>query len=920
MINTDFVNKAINSHRKTLYCLNIFKNSGSLKLLLSILWLFACNLVIAQQQSNPTDKTNTTNDAKNDSSYTERGNKIVNGKDIETTVIYDSKDSIVYDLENKLIYLYGDSKVNYGDRTLNSDKIIIDYTKNVVTSIGTVDSLNKTKGRPVFKEGAETYVADKIVFNFQTKKGVVFGAETKQGEGFISGGAIKKSGDDVLYVKDAIYTTCDRKHPHFGFVAHKIKIIDKKKIISGPGQLQIAGTNLPIFIPFGFFPYPKKRSSGILMPSISGSNASGFGLQGLGVYLAINDYLGLKVLSNVFMNGGYTGSTELEYKVKYRFAGTFTYTRNALINGFGVTKKNAIVSNNLIWQHRQLAKRKGTLSANVNISSQEYNRQNPVNTNVFGQQDFNSSVNYSRRFPKSGISMNVASTYTNNISKKTAQAQLPTVNFSLPNIKPFKEIGKSGKLPLLQNINISPSFEFKNIVYKNTASASTFDMVSGEYYYLDTTKVSKSIRTDTLVLGGNSFLDNLKKHSAYGAKWGLGIYTDVKLLKYFNFRPNFNINGNIYDKYKEFGVDLANEKVVYQNVNSLYAPFNFNFGASLSTMIYGLFKTRMLGLEAIRHTMNPVISYSLQPRISEDSRYYQYLYQKNPLTEKGTLNRASTDINNAYVYGAPSISPYSESINFAITNFFEAKVRNKKDTTGKATFKKVKLIDNLSVSGRYLISEDSFKLSNINVTGVTRLFNKISINGGLVFDPYKSTTFLNEAGLLTAKRVDEYRFSTTSYNTLDLAELRSINFNASTSLNPKWKFKNSYSPEEEAFYRLYPHLRYADFSLPWNATADFNFSETRPLIGSPSTIRTLRLSGNVTLMDSWKVTCSSSYDFELKKWGGSSLGIIKQLHCWQMFFNWMPVNTFATYTFKLTANASTLRGFEPIQKRGMSAF
>lgn len=934
MNNTDFVNKAINSRCKISNCLKIIQNTDIKTLVLTTLLLLNCNLAIAQEQSKPDTTSHNTIDAKNDSSYTVNGKKIVEGKGIETTVKYESKDSIVYDMENKLIHLYGDAKVDYGTRALNSDKIIIDYTKNTVTSIGGTDSIGKTKGRPVFKEGSETYVADKIVFNFETKKGVVYGAETQQGEGFISGEAIKKNGDEELFVKGATYTTCDRKHPHFGFKAHKIKIITNKKILSGPGQLEVGGTPMPIFIPFGFFPYPKKRSSGLLMPSLAGAASSGNYLRSLGVYLAINDYLGLKVLGDIFFNGGYRASTDLDYRVNYRFSGNFSYSRNSLVSGFGETKLQQPITNNVTWNHNQLAKRRGRFSARVNISSSEYNRQNASQITQYAQQDFNSSINYSRSFPKTGISLNLTSSYTNNSVQKTAQAQLPTVNFGLPNGKPFKNVGKSGKLPLLQNINVSPSFEFKNVIYNKISSYDT-SITNGEYYRYNFANVHRSI--DSIKLNKDLNFQDLARHSSYGARWAVSIFTDAKVLKYINLRPNFNITGNVYDKSLVFA-EPYRDSLYYQIQKGLYTPFSYNFGVTASTMIYGMVRPKIWGLKAIRHVMTPSVSYSLQPKVNKGSAYYNYMFQENPLNPKADLPRAG-GMNNEFIYGAPSVSAYSEVISFSVLSSIEAKVRDRKDSSDTGKDKKIKLIENLTFNGNYNLSADSFKLSNINVSAVTRLFNKISINGNVTLDPYKYY-ILEKDGVYSYKRIDSYLFNdlfnggkdpafdampynVDSYsikNNNYLADIRSVSFNMSTSINPNWKMKNSYTPQEEALFRIYPYLRYVDFSLPWNASISYQFNDSRPVWGPATTSKTVNVSGNLTILESWKVNYSTSYDLKTFKWGGHQLGIIKDLHCWQILFNWTPSNAYATYTFKLSAKASTLKGFEPIQKNGTSAF
>ncbi|HTF82393.1 MAG TPA: putative LPS assembly protein LptD, partial [Cytophagales bacterium] len=327
----------------------------------------------------------------------------------------------------------------------------------------------------------------------------------------------------------------------------------------------------------------------------------------------------------------------------------------------------------------------------------------------------------------------------------------------------------------------------------------------------------------------------------------------------------------------------------------------------------------ILGVKAIRHVMQPSISYNLQPRINKGSAYYNYMFQPHPIDPKLDLPRAG-GTNNEFVYGSPSVSAYSEVLNFSIINSIEAKVKDRKDTLETGKDKKIKLIDNITVDGAYSLSADSFNLTNIRVTAVTNLFNRININSSFNFDPYQYSITQRENNTPEAKRIDAYHFKNFSLNNRHLADLRDISVNISTSLNPNWRVKNTYTPQEEALFRMYPYLRYADFSLPWNASISYMFSDHRPVVGPAVTNKVVNVSGNLTFLESWKFNFATSYDLNTTKWGGHQLSVIKDLHCWQMFFTWTPSNAYATYSFKLTAKASTLKGFEPVQKNGSSAF
>ena len=59
---------------------------------------------------------------------------------IEYNIIRNCKDSIIQDIENKKIYLYGDASIEYGKIKITAGKIVIDWKNNTILAIGTKDS------------------------------------------------------------------------------------------------------------------------------------------------------------------------------------------------------------------------------------------------------------------------------------------------------------------------------------------------------------------------------------------------------------------------------------------------------------------------------------------------------------------------------------------------------------------------------------------------------------------------------------------------------------------------------------------------------------------------------------------------------------------------------------------------------------
>ena len=172
---------------------------------------------------------------------------------IESPVTYSANDSLVYDAESGMAYLYGSSKVDYQAMKLTSDKVSIDMAKNTVTAIGTPDSTadDGQKGRPLFSMGKDEYKSDTMAFNFKSKKGLISGVYTKQEDGFLTGERAKRDSSGVIYIQRGRYTTCDAPHPDFYIALSRAKVRPNKDVVFGPAYLVVADVPLPLAIPYG---------------------------------------------------------------------------------------------------------------------------------------------------------------------------------------------------------------------------------------------------------------------------------------------------------------------------------------------------------------------------------------------------------------------------------------------------------------------------------------------------------------------------------------------------------------------------------------------------------------------------------------------------------------------------------------------
>ncbi|MDE7437122.1 MAG: hypothetical protein K2M93_01430, partial [Muribaculaceae bacterium] len=184
--------------------------------------------------------------------------------DIENAIVFSAKDSLVM-IGQKNAYLYGDGDVDYGDLDLKAAQIRIELDSSTVYAEGVPDSLGVIQGNPVFNDGGDSYESKLMKYNFKTERGYITQVITEQDEGYIIGGVAKKNPDGSFFLQDGKYTTCeDHEHPHFYFQITRGKMRPKKDVVTGPVYMVLADVPLPLALPFGYFPFSEKYSSGII--------------------------------------------------------------------------------------------------------------------------------------------------------------------------------------------------------------------------------------------------------------------------------------------------------------------------------------------------------------------------------------------------------------------------------------------------------------------------------------------------------------------------------------------------------------------------------------------------------------------------------------------------------------------------------
>ena len=616
---------------------------------------------------------------------------------IESKVEYSANDSIRFDLKEQKVYLYKDDDIKYEEINLKADYVEIDFSKNLVFAKGVADSTGKEIGTPVFTEGGHSFKSKTITYNFTTKKGLIKKVITQDGEGYLHGEVIKKMPNDNINIKKGAYTTCSLEHPHFEFRYYKSKVIPDNKIVTGPAYLVIENVPTPLFIPFGLFPNKKGQRSGIVIPTYGEAENRGFYFENGGYYFAINDYIDLKLIGDIYTRGSWAVKPSTNYRKRYKFNGmvNFNYAIN-YTGDKGSDKYKKEKDFSFRWFHNQdpKARPNSKFSANVNIVSSGYNTFNPTSTEAYLSNTFQSSINYAKTWADK-YRLNVNLNHSQNTITKMVDLTLPQLTFSVDRFYPLRKKLKVGQLKWYDNISVNYSMKAENKV--SSPDSLLFDE-----------DFMKKFR-------------NGVKHSVQVSSGSIKLFKKLVLTNPINLTERWYFE-SIRKKWSNDTLFSDNDTIVgYLKTDTIYGfqrAMDYNFGSTVSTTLYGMFSFKKGPVKAIRHVLKPTISFTYTPDFgTEKWGYYKYYTD-----DVGNENKYSIFQNG--IYGKPPDGK-SGRVGFSLSNNLEMKVRSRKDTvTGT---KKIVLIERFAISTSYDIAKDSLNWSKISMNGNTRLFKNLNL-------------------------------------------------------------------------------------------------------------------------------------------------------------------------------------------------
>lgn len=859
-----------------------------------------------------------------DSINTDSISKKKGGSGLVAVVDYSAKDSLVFSMGN-MAFLFGESKVTYDDIELDAEQIQLSLDSSLVHANGIPDTtrVGKLIGAPKFKDKSGEYEMKKISYNFKTAKGHITEVVTQQGDGYITGGTTKKMPDNDIFLESGKYTTCDQTEcPHFYIQLTKARVRPNKNIVTGPAYLVVADVPLPLAIPFGYFPFTKSYSSGLIMPTYGADQTMGLYLRNGGYYFAINDYVDLSLTGDVYTKGSWGISAASKYAVRYKFSGNMQFSYLKTITGEkGMPDYTEATNFKAVWSHTQDSRFNPnmTLSASVNFTTSGYERSNLQSyySSDMTQSTKQSTINASYKVPNTNWSFSASASVTQRNQDSTIVLQLPDLSISLSRFYPFKRKVKVGADRWYEKIAMTYSGRVTNSI---------------------TTKQAE-FKNKSLIKDWNN-----------GMQHNIPISASFTVLKYINITPSFNFTDRTYTHKTKQYYDPAVQNpdgtyggIAKDTIYGFYNVYNYSTSISANTKLYGFYKPlpvfKNAKLMAVRHLFTPTVSFSYTPDFGQHKYGSWASFQMPDSTVAGGWKTVEYSPFQGYTYGTTSRGK-SGAISFSFANNIEAKFRSDSDSTG---FKKVSIIDNLTTNISYNMAADSMRWSSSIPVAATLKFGKSgSVNLSATFDTYmyevsKSGTPIKVDRLrwkegklprlmntgysysyqLSNKKIKEWFFGGPKADDDNDQDFDDDEFgDTEEDLNPflgkEMDNKHRKKQKSESSSSTYDSDGYYIWSVPWTMNISYTMRYAYDKFNPQKKEYNLKLthsasvSGSIQPTKSWNFSYNFTYDFNQHEVTYMNINASRDMHCWTLTANLNPIGRFASFNVCVAVKSSML--------------
>lgn len=785
--------------------------------------------------------------------------------------------------------LFGDARVGNDKGELTAGMVVLDLERNQMGAEAIVPG--DTLSEPVLQRGDDKIRSRRILYNYETDKGKFDVARISLDEGNVIGNQVKRTAPNVLFVEDGKFSTCNLDHPHFYIRANRMKMVDEEEIFFTRARLFILDIPYPLVFPFGYVPSRiSEKQSGILEPSFTYQEQQkrGIGIQNLGWFQYFNDYVTGRASVDLFTSGTFFVNTRMNYRRTDHYHGSleFGYSRDQGLEPTDIdfttnTQRNIVVN------HQQTINPFSSLSANINLRTQDYFNRNSYDIDDRAEVSTNSRMAYNYNHPEGAYSFNISGRHNQNFATDATTLTGPDVNFSLRRITPFQRGGPSREEAWYESLSFQYGSRLQSR-YNFTPRDTDISLWEALFNPSKHREATGDFR-----------------HINAGIRHSLSANVTLLTTSFANLNASANMNEYWYPQALKREWDVEEGRAISRMETGFSAGRDFQTSLSFNTTLYGISEARIGRYQGFRHTLRPSVSFSYRPDFSDDIWGVYREYQINEDQEP-----VKYSIFEGGIVGGPGAGR-QQSIGFGISNVLETK-EVRRDTTGERSERTVRLIDRLNLNTSYNFAAEQFKLSDLTASFSSSFIRNLSLNANANFSFYQT----DEDG----RRIDKYLWE----EEILFLRLMSFTLRVGTQFSggdsrdrrhqrTTWHYPEHYDPLDQYYFHPVDQAihegRVQRIDVPWSFSINVNYRWQR--LTGDEIRRSATINANniqVRLTPEWQVGTTLGYDFIAKDLTPSRFNVTRNLHCWDLTFQWNPFGDFKFFLFRLTVSDAQLHG------------
>ncbi len=796
---------------------------------------------------------------------------------VKSMVLFTARDSVIYNLGSRSMELWGEATIDHEGASVKAPKIVLDVDSSLLHAFGATDPAKKLSEPALFRDKQGSFSAEAMSYNFLTKRGETTRVSSSSNGIKFTGGQVSRLENGEMIVHDGDLTTCNEPDPHYWFSSSSMVFSPDKGVTARPLIMyirpEIFSKRLPaipiLVLPYMFFPIKQGRSSGFLTPHLAmyGGSSS---LSSLGYFWAINDYADLRTEGDVALNGSWRLGERFRYVKRDAFSGEIGGEYKRYVDGYGgqhFTDWNAsIVHNQIVDPSAKL---------DVNFRFQGGERHDDLNTMNFGTiltEQTNSALSLAKTFNDENAFVDLTYNRSHDLRNQNDRQSVGST-FYQNRIYPFRPDFSALHDGWQSDISVTTgaSLTGESVSQVNGSSSGYLLHANGELgLYREFTDGYKALFTQGIAFQSMQPLPAYNSNTYSGMRVFFPLRMQSTLFHHFNINPGITYSRSLRTDGEDFSATVLS--------------------VDASTRLYGTIETgfleNVLGLKALRHIFIPVISYTWNPAFSGIG------YNAGKVYDWGD-SRFFVPLEITRDAGVPA---GQSTVGITLKNLFQGRfigslLQGEEDSSaGVHTDQLLSVTASTSCNA----AADAFRLAPLTIISSSNLLApNFFFSSGAMYDFYSYDP-------LTGERVNR------SNREDGRGMLRFIKgfLNMSLSIQSDKQTGSTASYASTFAVPFASNVEQALFREPFNTREwQLRFSlflqEDRSNALETVHDRLLNMAAKVALSKNWQTGVTTGYNFENKRFVFPMLQVYRDLHCWQVGFQWVPSGAFKSYAVQI---------------------